>query len=412
MVRDMGMPLLAPHLQMLNPAPLGVGGCGPSEFTLFPQLPIELRQKIWRHSLEYPRMLQLALWSLDLIEVAIVEMGEGSPPFPSQSGPCAVAIERHHRVLGKLLRVNSEAREAALSFYRVHIPCRMTRKDSKSGLTTTEGSVYINPEFDFVSLKPKALKENSDVLHFIHYFKSMDPRAVGVLNLSLDLNSLGALSEARPEVLDPTVRESVVDTLKRLRQVFFLYIPALGYKIPCWEAMRNPHKIYVNRSYPLAARSLSFQRIPRDPRAIGLDLTVVYMDWTSSFMPQWRETLHNWGITNPAAETRLLVTCSPNRNNEVYNYESAQSWLKHEDERYRGEGYPDWHASPHAWGDAMSAELSKEELEEAVAVRPAFGFWLFPADAFELAKNYHRHNEFSVLDLSEHWPKLCLWNLD
>ncbi|KAI8633537.1 hypothetical protein F5Y19DRAFT_244977 [Xylariaceae sp. FL1651] len=408
----MTTPPLPPHLQMLNPPRSEIDAGKPSEFTLFPQLPTELRQKIWRHSLEHSRMLPLTLWSHKWVDMMVAHEGEGSPPFPSQAGPCGVVIGRRRRVLSKLLRVNGEAREATLLFYRVHLPCRMTKTDDKSKLTTAEGVIYLNPEFDFISLKTKGKVEDTELLRFIHYFRSMDPRRVGVLNLALDGNSLSAISRAKIEEQVPVVRQSVTRTLKNLRQVFFVYIPALGRRIPSWDAGLNPHKIHMNRSYPLAATSTSFQRMPRDPRNIGLDLTVVNMDWTCSFLSEWREALYKWGVTNTTAETRLLVSCCPNYGDDVHDYESAQYRLRKEDEEYIGDGYPNWYASPYAWGDDVAAELSNEKLEEAVAVKPAFGFWLFPPNAYELAKNHHRHNEFSVLDLTGYWPELCLWNLD
>ncbi|KAI1177753.1 hypothetical protein F4777DRAFT_576569 [Nemania sp. FL0916] len=222
--------------------------------------------------------------------------------------------------------------------------------------------------------------------------------------------SLGAISDAKMEEQDRVIRQSVTDTLHNLRQVFFVDISA-GRLIPSWQALVNPHN-YINRSYPLASTSTSFQRVPRDPRAIGLDLTVINMGWTGSFLTEWNGALRKWGVTNTTAETRLLVSCRLHHGDDVHDQESAQSSLKEEDERYIDNGYPNWHASPYAWGDDVAAELSNEKLEEAVAVRPAFGFWLFPPNIYDLAKNHHRHNEFSVLDLTGYWPELCLWDLD
>jgi hypothetical protein len=109
------MSQLQPHLQIFTP-PTTHGD--ESYFHRFPELPIELRQKIWRHSLQRERLIRIRL-------------------VPEPNAKSTIGNERYtatvngHQVLSKLLRVNREPREAALGFYRVHIPCRFAgiRKD-------------------------------------------------------------------------------------------------------------------------------------------------------------------------------------------------------------------------------------------------------------------------------------------
>ncbi|KAI0512983.1 hypothetical protein F5B22DRAFT_612891 [Xylaria bambusicola] len=416
---------LPAHMQIFDPVPFYLARSGPLEFTLFSQLPTELRQKIWCHFLEQPRMVKLGLWSHRLMDVIIDHEGEGSSSSANHDGPCAVVLGRRQKVLSKLLRVNSEARETVLSFYRAHLPCRMFKKEGKSKYTTAEGVVYINPEFDFVYLKSK---EGNSYVPFIHYFKSVvDPRGVGILNLILNPKSLGDLYGAIPQHYDASVRKSFTNTLQSLRQVYFLD-KISSRMVPNWNMMCQPAKYQVNRSCPISATGTSFQRFPRDPRAVGLDLKILLTHtFASSFVRDWREFLTSWGIavstatgtetqetTKTATDIRHLVACKPRpgSNDGVYDRKSAQGMLKSEMDHWTGYGFADVYSRKDNWGKYITAEASNEDLEEALAVKPAFGFWVFPTEACISAINHHQHNEWPVLDYTGYWPELFLWNLD
>lgn len=424
---------LSPNLQIFNLSPDEVGCPGPSKFTLFSELPPELRQKIWRHSLEKPRMIKLLLRRHQLMDLILAAKGEGQSQSPSasQGGPCAVVVGSHHRVLSKLLRVNNEARETALRVYRVHLPCRMTKKDDKDQMKTAQGILYINPEYDFITLKTE---DSSDIiLPFIHYFQTVvDPRRVGILNLAIDYASMSIICSAKPRDYEPSVRESVTSTLRNLRQLFFIHISP-GREVPGLHMLRNPKPI-INRSYPIMAGSSSFQRIPRDPRAIGLDLKIVWMSKSVPvLMDMWRQIQETWGLIvpaeaktetekgiataahdtqTPAVDIRHLVACDLWSNGEgARDREHAEAKLKEVDDYWIKKGQPDWYSSTETWGDSHTKGMSDEQLREAAAVKPAFGFWLFPEKAVRL-EDAAWGDEFSIIDFTGYWPELGLWNLD
>lgn len=154
----------------------GTGGTLNS-FSPFPRLPVELRLSIWKRFLQRHR----------LISITVVDKAHHSPyeDLPEQ---CNQRNSLGNKITGKnyklqittqplqtpLLRVSSESRQAALDFYRVHVPF-----DRNSG----EGHCYLNPEFDFIHIHPNG---PSEVLaHFIHDFKAYDPKGVGILNLGI-----------------------------------------------------------------------------------------------------------------------------------------------------------------------------------------------------------------------------------
>ena len=81
--------------------------------------------------------------------------------------------------LSPLLWVNSEARQATLSFYQIHLPFPGKYKDQV---------LYLNPEYDVVHVRPRRT-ERTDVDHgpaigtllvdFLHDAKAYDYKGQG-----------------------------------------------------------------------------------------------------------------------------------------------------------------------------------------------------------------------------------------
>ena len=109
-----------------------------SAFTLFPLLPPEIRLKIWRHPLEHHRIITVH-WEIQLEPLA--------EPTENHARP----IINGYQSFNKLLHVNRESRIAALSFYRVHIPCKIQGGPTGEG-EITPGIFYFNPEYGFLLL--------------------------------------------------------------------------------------------------------------------------------------------------------------------------------------------------------------------------------------------------------------------
>src|SRR5947207_4121001 len=120
-----------------------------SNFLLFPLLPKELRLKIWRHTLQRQRIIQLRLQAR--VQQTATQAAEITGSAIKNKHYCAVVDGC--QVLSKLLRVTSESREEALKFYRVHLPCRFTGGPTGEG-TTCPGTLHFNPEYDFLRIIP------------------------------------------------------------------------------------------------------------------------------------------------------------------------------------------------------------------------------------------------------------------
>lgn len=151
------------------------------EFPLFSSFPIEICLAIWKCVLQRHRLISITIIDND---------GNGSPSrSPSQSLYTArngigniisgknyrLSVTTNHR-LSPLLRASRESRQAALEFYRVHIPYDFNIYGERRCL-------YLNPEFDFLHLKPEGVPEI--LVDFTHDAKAYDPLELGVLNMAI-----------------------------------------------------------------------------------------------------------------------------------------------------------------------------------------------------------------------------------
>ena len=79
-----------------------------------------------------------------------------------------------------LLQVNREAKQAALDFYRVHIPCN---DNSRIITAQTPRCIYLNPKFDILHIKTEGTSRN--FVDFVHDVKAYDPQGYGISNLAV-----------------------------------------------------------------------------------------------------------------------------------------------------------------------------------------------------------------------------------
>lgn len=117
------------------------------EFPIFSKLPAELRVKIWKHSLEHPRILKVHLRYPSAFDGGLARNGQTRPA--SHQSQSYRPVVQGYQTLSKLLRVNRDARGAAFSFHRVHLPCWLTKGSSRSD-ALVHGTIYFNPEYDFL----------------------------------------------------------------------------------------------------------------------------------------------------------------------------------------------------------------------------------------------------------------------
>ena len=244
-------------------------------FPLFPLLPKELRLKIWYHSLQRQRFIKVLLFP-----ETIWNQGTETVTSTTKSERYRAYVEGY-QVLSKLLRVNCEAREAALEFYRVPLPCLFKKGlESSHGVPyeATPGTLYINPEYDFLYVTPQVSAEETLVDFFYHMKTTYDPHRIGLLNLALDFKGLNAgdLSQLELLSLDSRVRLAFIETLTQLQEVFFVSEQRVGRTMDKQSGFVTPEPFF-NRSLPILGTAPTFERPYCNPRPISEDLRHVFV---------------------------------------------------------------------------------------------------------------------------------------
>lgn len=412
-----------PHLEIFTPDPATHDE--ERAFSLFLQLPRELRLKIWQHSLRRQRIIKVLLQ--DVSWQTVIQATEHSG---TNDHYCAVI--GGYEVLSKPLRVNIEAREAALGFYRVHVPCRFTG-EAEGEVKTSPGILHFNPEYTVLQIHPQ-LPVKDTLVDFLYRLKTVyDPRRVGLLNPAVDLNGLNGndLYLLKSEDLDPEVREAFEATLKQLHEVWFVSTHSNGRTIVGRYSGVPTNEVIFNRSFPIRTSTPAFERLRRDPRAIAEDLSKLYVGGTDPrrMLHLWAQLLKRCNVSETKTIYKFCLSFTPpGRPYQIYNRESATRWLQQEDDTWRGadQDRVAIDENSFAYGfqregirfevGAKSEKYKNEDLEKAV--KPAFGFWLFPMEVLGQypeegvpeAEGF-RCRGTQLLDSTEHWPELALSSL-
>jgi hypothetical protein len=157
--------------------------------------------------------------------------------------------------------------------------------------------------------------------------------------------------------------------------------------------------VRFNRSFPIMPLTPAFTRLEQDPRPVVEDLKKLNIIDSRMTYTVWRGLMRKWGIPRSSqAECKFLVAFTLWK---VYCSSTAKINLALENEQW------------------MNSESGKpfnlykvEDMEKAV--KPAFGFWLFPVEAFgpflkcgssALNTQWDRR---TMTDLSSHHPELGL----
>lgn len=174
---------------ILNDLLAGSSGNGSHRtFHLFSKLPPEIGLKIWTYGLERYRILT----------VAVSDLGgpKTSPPTPhycsaNQLGRIVSGRKYFLRdiagyKLSKLLRVCRSSRDAALAFYRVHIPAEHIAFRPVPPLC-------FNPEYDILRIETFGDEPTETFVDMLHDARANDPAGKGVLNLAAQSWEIGRL---------------------------------------------------------------------------------------------------------------------------------------------------------------------------------------------------------------------------
>ncbi|CEJ90873.1 hypothetical protein VHEMI06626 [[Torrubiella] hemipterigena] len=411
---------LPPHLQIFTPdrAPNQ-----DSKFHLFPLLPKELRQKIWTHALDRRRIIHLTLHDTVYSHQTNDDV-EGTTTFP-ENGETFWPTADGHQTMSKLFRVNSDSRQAALMFYRVRLPCKLRT----TGGLMKWGILYFNPELDFLRITPIFLVKDT-LFNFMYHLKTTyDPYGVGLLNLVITGNDLTG-NDFRlidPSDIDRGSKVAFTQIMTNLRQVIFYSAIRVGRQILGFHNGVPTSEIVYNRSFPIEAKVPTFERLPRDPRTIGQDLKHVFigMNENRSQILVWYQMLKAWGISAPQIQYKWHIAFQPPESEHVLDCASANAFMQKEEDRWNGVEQPvhpmfeSIRASGYKFPVGAESEKYKDEDLET-AVKPAFGFWLFPVDVLgpvyeegvSEEQGFRRPEMPPVLwDFSENWPELWVANL-
>jgi hypothetical protein len=404
-----------PHLELFTPKSTPTTPNQLSSFTLFSKLPYEIRIAIWKSSLQVQRIIKIHVyWYMQYVANRAYS---GLPVPPLERGkddPAYYPVVQGYQVLSKLLRVTRESREAALSFYRVRLPCWLTKGSSKSGLWVP-GELYYNPEYDFIHLQ----QNNVDIVEFICKLKNIyDPRRVGLRNLVLCGSLLGAraqgLYKLDPSTISPESLRTFQSMINGLEQVWFASVElTVRQRIGYETGWPSTCKTSFERSVPITAMTHGFDRVGPDPRAIGNDLSHLHVLNPRHLYNAWQSVLEKFEIEPSAIQYRFLFAFGPSHD-EIYNRSDASNWVQKEDDIWTGKHQGDATFSSLNLTKTPAAEIpafKDENLE--LAVRPVIGFWLFPVDAFSNGRHAMTpDNDIEEVDLREHWPDLAIFRLD
>lgn len=277
------------------------------------------------------------------------------------------------QVLSKFLRVNSESRQEALSFYRIHIPCWFRGK----GEEEQRQILHINPEYDFILPVPRTL--TSGILtDFLYDLKAYDPNGIGLVNLAINRlspldRSFGEFWTDVTEVSDEPARTAMKDTLSQIKEIFFVTMSSCVRMGACLNVDEVP--TYINTSYPTAARTATFDRVGLDPRPVIQDLSYKFIvDKLPTFSRGWWDLmLHKWGVQHAQpVEFRVLLAIHPNKvanprhtNDGVFVYEYETLDIKGR----LSNSIED-----------LARERPMDSTEGPRVMDRARGFWLFPIE--------------------------------
>ncbi|TLD23312.1 hypothetical protein PspLS_07073 [Pyricularia sp. CBS 133598] len=441
-----------------------------SVFLKFPYLPDELRLVIWSHSLRRRRWIPLRVVLPDNFHLFSAlgnsPMGKHlrTPYYSSRNslGKIISGWNYHLSIdddddstLSPLLRVNMEARQVALDFYRVRVPvCRRLSPASGRGL-------YLNPEYDVVFLKWCA--EPYLMADILHDIKAHDPRDVGVVHLALDewhYDVFEELSCEGPEspttspfprdtihgltlsILHPVARASLAEVIRsNIRTIFYIVDFDYG---RVWHPRRWPISLHDGshvdgpivlhhaRGRPLERylNSVSFfDWLPRDPRPVEADLGMVQLrDNPRKFSEGWRPLeavfgIEDWWQKHPRPDFYVCPTTQWQGTLRYYHQWPEESRPEDGFARQRLERYLDreqiWYdeacqdAACLQWeGGKCGSVLDQATYERLqVELRDVVGMWVLRPDEYvdhenrtDPAERWRR-----CYDVSAAWPGLVVF---
>lgn len=397
------------HLHFINPIPRH----GPTDlFHLFPMLTLELRLIIWEFAVQQNRLL---IATVEPLTTAATPAYSTTNAHGNIASGSFFTVTLHNRQFhSKLLWVNREARRVARRFYRVQIPChlrRVSEVEYSYGRTFRRKSFsifYFSPEHDILRVEARHIEHT--IVPFLHDLRAYDPKGVGLLSLAIDSQLISDIWHFMPE-FEELGQASFVDSLSRLRQIIWWASSPAGRA--CMWGFTNLWTVGFRfiHSMPIMSNNSVFDVPVADPRTVQPELQYVV---TCTHDPRewslmWRDIAAKWCIAqSPPARQEVLFAYSGMCGPGVQDAETARRYLVREENSWLA-GQKERSSMVLKVAGRVPVEGS-EEL--AKAVRPAFGFWLFPIGALKdpVRARLNLYN-WPVFDLRGHEPDLALSHL-
>ena len=403
-----------PHLQPINSPQFAHHQA--STFPLFPSLPKELRTKIWQYALRRQRIIRLHVEN----QRGKTASEAGENPDSVGNGELYFTVVDGSQLMSKFLRVNMESREEALRFHRVHLPCRFTSGKPEGG-PASHGTLHFNPEWDNLYISAEWPARDT-FIPFLYRLKTIhDPRHIGLLNLAIDGRDLTGndIHGVQLWQFKSEIKSAFIETLTQLREVWFVSTPLVGRQIVGPLSGFGIAGAMFNRSFPILSTLPTFERLPRDPRSISKDLENTFgLGSSREDLQYWLGLLKRWQISPQEVRYRFFLAFDPRIvGGNISDQVSAKAWLHKQEVQWNGQGPRDdflpkdveakWPVGAH------DEKYRNEKLENAV--RPAFGFWLFPLEALGrmgedglLVHEENRPRGEKFRNMTDHWPELGL----
>ncbi|KAH7372233.1 hypothetical protein BKA66DRAFT_468449 [Pyrenochaeta sp. MPI-SDFR-AT-0127] len=392
------------HLHFINPI---LRHDSEQSFEFFQMLTIELRLSIWEYAVQQNRLLK--------VDIEPSNTAADAPAYSTTnkfnkvvSGSAYTITVQGFHCHSNLLRVNREARKVALRFYRVQIPCYL----QMCGVPPRPKKIsmlYFNPEHDILHVRAQCPLEYT-LIAFLHDLRAHDPKDVGLQSVALDSSLVTELGYLKP-LPQGLARTSFIYLLSRLQRIIWVASSLIGRGIMSIFSNLPTVGVRFIHSMPIMSAKSSFDILAPDPRPIQSELKYVA---TATRDPRessliWGEILGKWGIvqSRPAQQQVLFSREADPYVPLIHDAETAQRYLSREQKSWIM--YQEERSSIVL---RLAGRIPIEGPEElAKAVRPAFGFWLFPIEALKDPERSVHCWSAPVFDLRGHEPELALSHL-
>ncbi|KAF5694095.1 hypothetical protein FDENT_1399 [Fusarium denticulatum] len=381
----------AHHPGMFNPLPAKSN----VTFHLFPNLPKEIRDMIWKESLICERYIPVELWYKDR-ESGNFCRPELLPPAHQEYRLVLKNPPRPNAIFG----TNAESRASACRFYRVQLPCYFV----KGSQLHAPGTFWFNPELDTLEIR--------GFEHFTTFANDLwchDRKKKGLRNVSFNIKSNSLFNRFYKDTASADQLRQVVGRLEHVTFIHYsLHRVSLAFIKYPYNSMDRSLLLVYPRSLPVAGATGSFSR-QQDPRPIedGVleSVSLAAFPEFGRMALDWRNWFQELRAERPCV-FRFAYATGGRQKPFVTDKADAINYLKAEGEKWQ-EYFERERMSPLQipW---RSGNTIPEQVDSGLET--AFGFWTFllePQGPFAKPRGFPK----AFYDLSVYQPELCVFHL-